>query len=323
MDIYFTPAWGTVNQFIEEGIAKIFECRTEYGIIKNQFILRDITQSIDGKHFYDISSPYGYGGPYIVECDADKKEELVRVYEKQFSAYCQKNDIVSEFIRFHPIVQNALDFKELYQAQYDRHTVGTDLTCDDPIQMEFSKSARKYIRRAIKTGITWDVIEAPDDVSEFVGIYYSTMDRDKATGFYYFPKEYFEECVRLFGERIILVRAIYESKVIAEGFYITYENTIHAHLSGTLKEYIHLSPAYMIKYATAVWGKEHGYKLIHYGGGTSNDPENSLFQFKCKFTKETLFDFYVGKKIWNPEIYQRLVNLTGKHDTEFFPTYRG
>lgn len=323
MDIYFTPAWGTVNQFIEEGTAKIFECRTEYGIIKNQFILRDIPQLIDGKQFYDITSPYGYGGPYIEECEAGKKDELVHAYEKQFDDYCQKNDIVSEFVRFHPIVQNALDFKNLYSAEYDRHTVGTDLTCDDPIQMEFSKSARKYIHRAMKAGITWEVIEAPDDVSEFVEIYYSTMDRDKATRFYYFPKEYFRECVRLFGEHIILVKAIYKGKVIAEGFYITYEKTIHAHLSGTLKEYIHLSPAYVIKYATVVWGKEHGYKLVHYGGGTANDPENSLFQFKRKFTRKTLFDFYIGRKIWNPEIYQRLVDLTGKYDTEFFPAYRG
>lgn len=79
----------------------------------------------------------------------------------------------------------------------------------------------------------------------------------------------------------------------------------------------------MVKYATAVWGKEHGYRLVHYGGGTSNSPEDTLFQFKCKFTKGTLFDFYVGRKIWNHEIYGRLVEMTGKYDTEYFPAYRG
>lgn len=323
MDIYFTPQWGEVNQYIEEGIAQTYECRTGYGVIKNQFILRSIPQLVDSKQYYDIASPYGYGGPYIESCEIGRKDELVHAYEEQFSAYCRDNDIVSEFVRFHPIVQNALDFRDLYGAEYDRHTVGTDLTSDDPIQMEFSKSARKYIRRAIRAGVTWDIIEAPRDASEFVKIYYSTMDRDKATGFYYFSEKYFEECLRLFGDHIILVRALYEGKTIAEGFYITYGGIIYAHLSGTLEEYISLSPAYVIKYATAVWGKEHGYKLVHYGGGTSNDLGNSLYQFKCKFTKETLFDFYVGKKIWNPEIYQKFVNLTGKHETSFFPAYRG
>lgn len=324
MDIYFTPEWGIVNQFIEPGITKIFECKTEYGIIRNQFILRRIPQLLDGKQFYDIASPYGYGGPYIVYCEEGRKEDLIKTYEGQFTAFCRENDIVSEFVRFHPVIRNDMDFKAIYHAEYDRHTVGTNLKdCTDPIQEEFSKSARKYIRRAMKAGITWDVIKAPDNVSEFVKIYLSTMDRDDANGFYYFPKEYFEECVRLFGKNIILVRALFEGRTIAEGFYITYGSIIHAHLSGTLKEYIHMSPAYIIKYATAIWGKEHGYKLIHYGGGTSSSPENSLFQFKCKFTKETIFDFYIGKKIWNSNIYKGLVVLTGKKDTEFFPAYRG
>lgn len=324
MDIYFLPEWGVVNQFIELGEAKIFECRTEYGIIKNQFILREIPYLVDGKKYYDITSPYGYGGPYILSCDKSRRENLVKVYAEQFEDYCYKHNIVSEFVRFHPIFRNDRDFQSIYNPQYDRHTVGTNLANSiDPVQDEFSKSARKYVRRAMKAGVSWEVVEAPDNVDEFIDIYYSTMDRDDAKDFYYFPQEYFHECVRLFGEHIILVRALYEEKVIAEGFYITYRDIIHAHLSGTLKEYINLSPAYVIKYATAVWGKEHGYKLIHYGGGTSNDPENSLYQFKCKFTKNTLFDFYIGKKIWNKEIYKRLVDMTDKKEVDYFPAYRG
>lgn len=324
MDIYFKPEWGIVNQFIEPGTAKVFECRNEYGSIRNQFILRRIPHLLDGKQFYDITSPYGYGGPYIADCKEGRKDELIKAYEEQFASFCNENDIISEFVRFHPIIRNDRDFKDIYNAQYDRHTVGTNLEdCADPVQEEFSKSARKCIRRAMRAGITWDVIQNPDDVNEFVEIYYSTMNRDNANDFYYFSKEYFDNCVRLFGEHIILVRALYEGRVVAEGFYITSGSTIHAHLSGTLKEYIHMSPAYVIKYATAVWGKEHGYKLIHYGGGTSNAPEDSLFQFKCKFTKETIFDFYLGKKIWNSNIYEKLVALTGKNDTEFFPAYRG
>lgn len=239
MDIYFTSEWGRVNRYIEEGNPVIFECRTDYGMIKNQFILRKISQKVDGKQFYDIASPYGYGGPYIVVCEDGRKDSLLREYEKEFSEYCRGHDIVSEFVRFHPIIGNGVDFRELYHSKCIRQTVGTDLECGDPVQEEFSKSARKYVRRALKAGVTWDVIEAPEDVSEFINIYYSTMDRDDAADFYYFSEDYFKECVRLFGEHIILVRALYEGKVIAEGFYITYGTTIHAHLSGTLKEYLY------------------------------------------------------------------------------------
>ena len=86
-------------------------------------------------------------------------------------------------------------------------------------------------------------------------------------------------CVPLLMPVVFLRFVIGTCKVIAAGFYILSDGVIHAHLSGTLKEYIHLSPAYIVKYATALWGKEHGFRLVHYGGGTSRDPENSLYLF--------------------------------------------
>lgn len=99
---------------------------------------------------------------------------------------------------------------------------------------------------------------------------------------------------------------------------------IAAHLSGTLSEYLHLSPAYIIKYATAEWASNNGIEYIHYGGGTSRSEENSLYLFKKKFGKHTEFDFYLGKKIWNMELYLELCKITkSDQDAEFFPAYRG
>lgn len=70
---------------------------------------------------------------------------------KKFTKYCIDNYIVSEFIRFHPIFENALDFKGIYDVAYSRHTVGTNLKdYDDPVQAEFSKSLRREIRKAEK-----------------------------------------------------------------------------------------------------------------------------------------------------------------------------
>ena len=34
----------------------------------NQFIKREIPLLLDGKKYYDIVTPYGYGGPYIEKC---------------------------------------------------------------------------------------------------------------------------------------------------------------------------------------------------------------------------------------------------------------
>ena len=323
MDIYFTPEWGEVNKLIEPGepFQYVFESKT--GCIKNLIIKREIPRLVDGEQYYDIVTPYGYGGPYIESCVEGKKDQLLEEYKVNFGRYCNANKIVSEFVRFHPIINNGRDFSRIYEAQCIRQTVGTNLESDDPVANEFSKSARKYVRRAVRNGVIWRVTEGPRDVSQFVDIYYSTMDRNNATDYYYFPLEYFNKCLELFRDHILFVEAIFHEKTIAAGFYLCYGDTIHAHLSGTLKEYLHLSPAYIIKYATAMWGKENGYKRIHYGGGTSNSPEDPLFLFKSKFTKNTFYDFYVGRVVWNQPVYDRLVEMTGKYDTEFFPKYRG
>ena len=72
-----------------------------------------------------------------------------------------------------------------------------------------------------------------------------------------------------------------------------------------------------------MWGKENGFDFIHYGGGTSSSREDPLFVFKKKFSQNTEFPFYVGKKIWNMDVYEVLcrdVNINKQSD--YFPLYR-
>lgn len=324
MDIYFTKEWGIVNEIIEDGEARVFQLKTENGSIKNIFILRKIPFLVEGKQYYDITTPYGYGGPIIESYVSGKKDELIQEYEEKFTEYCKKNDIVSEFIRFHPILKNYLDFKKIYNIEYLRHTVGTDLTKENPVEEEFSKSCKKYVKKAIKNGISYEIIENPDSLIEFIEVYKSTMNRKNAKEFYYFSDEYFKKCVGYFSENIVFIKVSLNKELIAAGFYLKYGEILHAHLSGTRAEFLEFSPAYILKYAITLWGKENGYKLIHHGGGTTNDLNDNLYQFKLKFTKNTIFDFYIGKKIWNENIYKKLLQIKKleNDNSNYFPLYR-
>ncbi len=325
MDIYFEEKYGRLYEKIENGKVDIFEYKNELGSIRTMFIKREIPMKIDNKTYYDLITPYGYGGPIIVDCiDNISRQKLVQEYYKSFKTYCEANDIVSEFIRFHPILENHNDFKDIYNVQYMRKTLGTNLKdFDDPIQSEFSKKCRNVIRRALRNGITFKIEKNPDKIDEFKDIYYSTMDRNNASEYYYFDDEYFDNIINNFKENVILVKAIYEEKTIAAGLYFIFNKIIHEHLSGTLNEYLELSPAYILGYAVTLWGKENGYELIHHGGGRSNSEDDSLFKFKKKFAKNTEFDFYIGKKVWDIEVYNKLCELKGVNkNTEFFPAYR-
>ncbi len=324
MDIYFTKKYGKLCEEIEHGNCENFEFQSENGSVQHMFIKRPIEDLVENVQYYDIITPYGYGGPMMYANSEEVKEALGKEFEEAFSKYCIENHIVSEFVRFHPVKENAKDFMQMYQAQCIRKTLGTNLAdYEDPVQSEFSKGCRKSIRQAMRKGITYRVTKCPDNIDGFMEIYYSTMKRDNASDFYYFDKRYFDKILELLKDNVLFVEAVYEEKVIAAGLYFISDGMIHIHLSGTLSEYLYLSPAYILRYATALWGKENGYQLIHHGGGTSNSPDNSLYKFKKQFAKNTEFDFYIGKKIWNQPIYNALCEITGnQQEGDFFPAYR-
>lgn len=321
-DIYFDPRYGKTCELIEAGEAKTFEYASEQGRIAHQFIRRPIDVPVDGETWYDLVTPYGYGGPLILSCTGDR-EALVRGFETAFAAYCRENRIVSEFIRFHPLLGNALDFRDVYDVIYSRHTVATNLgDYEDPFMAEFSKSCRKSVRRAQAQGIEYEIVERPASLDGFIPIYYETMDRNRAERFYYFGKDYFDRCLELFRDNIVLVNARLAGKVVAAELYFVWAPYIHSHLAGTLDRYLDMSPDYVIMYGIMEWGKARGYRYIHTGGGTSSDPEDPLYLFKKKFAKNTDFDFYIGKRIWDQGAYDALCAKAGVNDTGFFPAYR-
>ena len=323
-DIYFDPAYGKLCEKTEGGEIVFWKYSGPEGEIVHQFIIREISVEY-AENWFDIITPYGYGGPLIQTLgEGYEKKQLVDAFQKAFEQYCCEHNIVSEFVRFHPLLNNADDFQGVYEVSFNRHTLGTNLKdYSDPIAIEFSKGCRKIIRQALNKGIYWRITKSPRSLEIFKKIYYSTMDRNCADEYYYFDDSYFEECLQILKNNILLVEAIYCEKTIAAGLYFVFDKTIHAHLSGTLTEYLALSPAYILKYCTVLWGKENGYELIHYGGGKSADTQDSLFKFKEKFAQTTKFDFYIGKKIWNVEKYYELCSLFNKKEMmDFFPAYR-
>lgn len=324
MDIFFEEQYGKLYEKLENGTCEVFEFKHPLGTVRNLFIKRQVSHSIGSEDYFDIVTPYGYGGPIISGCELENKAELIKAYQNAFQRYCTEQRIVGEFIRFHPILGNAYDFKPYYDVVYMRNTVGTNLKdFNDPVQAEFSKSTRKSIRKALREGIEYRVTVNPESLDKFKELYLLTMERIGADSYYYFDDSYFSNCLESFGDKIILVEALYEGQVIGAEMHFLYNNMIHTHLSGTLPDFNHLSPVYVMTYAIAEWGKANGAELIHAGGGKTNAPDDSLYLFKKKFGQNTEFEFYIGRKVWNEAVYAKLCAAANvSPDEEFFPAYR-
>ena len=324
IDIYFEPDYGRLYEKVENGSFEIYDFEHTFGKIQHMYIKRKIPEQIDARDYYDIVTPYGYGGPVILESHGEYREELVREFHKAFARHCAHQRIVSEFIRFHPLLDNAKDFQEVYDVHFMRPTVGTNLLAhNDPVNVELSKSARKNIRRALREGVKYRVNENPDNLEAFKQVYYTTMNRKNADAYYYFNDEYFDALINTLGNYLIVTEALYKGKIIGMMLTFKYNKILHTHLSGTYEEYHHLYPVYVMQYAITRWGKEKEYHLLHGGGGLTNSLDDSLYLFKKQFGKHESSGFQVGKKVWNSEIYSALCKFTDANsDDGFFPAYR-
>lgn len=76
IDFYFDRNYGKLYEKCEDGIQEIFEYEDENGKISNQFIKRKIDVKVEEKKYFDIVTPYGYGGPIINYCIRKQRKAI-------------------------------------------------------------------------------------------------------------------------------------------------------------------------------------------------------------------------------------------------------
>ena len=107
-----------------EPLLFFYESATTRGI--NVVMKRDVAKDVHftGKlpegQYFDFATPYGYGG-WLIE--GGEAENVFRTYE----SWCVKNGIISEFVRFHPMVKNHESCTNFYDVIQLGEVVHMDL----------------------------------------------------------------------------------------------------------------------------------------------------------------------------------------------------
>ena len=324
-DIYFQPQYGKLYETIENGKCEVFEHCSELGTIYHLFIKRQIPIKVYNRVWYDLVTPYGYGGPVVVSCAEGNNSLLVNEYKQAFGRYCQENNIVSEFIRFHPVMNNHINFKEVYDIEFNRKTIYIDLESDEHIWGNMKSTSRNRIRKA--TALNMQVVNDSSQKSllKFIELYYKTMDKHNAASSYYFHQTYFNNLMNL-NKTSKIFSAVLNGKTIASMIVLIGKDLIHYHLGATDPDYYSLSPNNILFYEAAKWGAKAGFQKFHLGGGYSHAADGVL-HFKQTLNRHGGLNFYIGKKIWNLEIFNRLVEARSMEkdfdkNSSFFPVYR-
>lgn len=302
-DIYFQFKYVDLYRKDQEKCVVATYQTAENGIILYSFILSPIEKStlLNGEKWYDISSAYGYSGPIVYNCT----EKEIVWFESLFLDWCIKNNVVAEFIRFHPLYDNEKHFSKNMVISKNRNTVVIDLTLGkgEIWNKEFKGTMRTKIRKAIKLGVD---VEISHDLSLFVDIYRETMDRLDAEEQYFFSDRYFESISQFEPESFFVMYAKYQEQAIAAALFFVSGGNLHYHLGGSRKEYQYLRPNNYILYRAMEYGIERNCTKFHLGGGRTVEEDDLLFRYKREFSSMTR-EFFIGKRIHQKEIYERLI----------------
>lgn len=272
---------------------------------------------------FDLVSPYGYGG-FLLE--GDKSETNLSDFRQAFLQFVQDNNIVTDFVRYHPVLQNAEDLRSIFNVIDLGKTISVDLSSEKIIWNNLTSKNRNMIRKAEKVGIVikhshdWDIFET------FIPIYNATMDRDNAVDYYYFNQDFYRSIFEGLKGNYEIFYAEYQNKIISISIFLFANNQMHYHLSGSDITYRNLAPGNLLLYKVACWGCTQGFKTFHLGGGIGSEEDN-LYKFKAGFNRYSNNQFSIGKMIFDQNTYDKLVEIRSvdknfDKKSYFFPLYR-
>lgn len=265
--------------------------------------------------YFDLCSPYGYGG---FVSDTLIKEKMLDEYEK----FCVQNDYVCEFVRFGLFS----DYHKHYRGEVETRTHNVvrnlNMTLDDMF-MDFEHKVRKNIKHAQRENLRILIEKTDEHLDDFLKIYYNTMDRNSANNSFYFTRDFFD-VINTMKDNYVYVYVIFEDKVISAELIIYGSENAYSYLGGTDSKYFSLRPNDFLKYEAIKWLKDNGIKNFVLGGGYGAD--DGIFKYKKSFSPNGVVDFYIGRQIFNPEVYDMLLRIrekeNGELDKKFFPLYR-
>lgn len=260
--------------------------------------------------FYDWETPYGYGGPLA---DSEISIESQKLFNIEIQDYCAHYGVVTQFIRFHPLMKNYGVLPFVIESRYLRDTIFIDTTSPELILSNMDSKNRNMVLKAKRHGITI-VKKEITEIDEFIPMYVETMEKNGAEEYYVFDNTYFESLSAMKDNAFILY-ALYEDRPISGSIMYYNDRYMHYHLSGSYTEDRKYAPNNLLLYVAACWASEHGIGQFHLGGGMALD--DSLFRFKKRFNKNGRASFVVGRTIFNQDVYERLLNIRKGIDSGF------
>lgn len=307
-DVYFTPQYYSLHQDKGDGTAICFVYEKDGDLALYPFLLNcinDINYDLVDL-YYDIQGAYGYNG--AVATTSDKSFRMG--FFANFGEFARQHKLVTEFTRFHPIIQNQIFHRDMLETVFDRMTVVIDLSkgYDNVYYKQYDSNTRNMIRKAEVNGYKYKILHSNAAFSDFAKIYIEQMIRISADPEYFFPLDYFDSIANRMSGNSFIVAAFDNNGIVAASLFLHMGIYSHYHLSGRLDSCKDNSVSSILIDMAVRYSIENKMKWMHLGGGRTPNAEDSLMKFKLHFSHDCR-DFHIGKKIIKKRIYDQIIKI--------------
>ncbi len=296
---YYDYAYLQMLERNGEGEATALIYRQNGGLVAfYPFLLKKIPAHLTGNQaFFDIESPYGYGGPIMLNNSQEARDSLMLAHHQ----WCLNHAIVAEFTRFNPLTGNQLCLSPTTLLEKNRTTVSIDTSGNlDSILSRATPARRRNFNRARQAGLEF----APCSGHDFMGLYQQTMQNLDAESYYFFSEAYF---AALFALKETALRGVFMpgGEIIAAAVFLDDELCRHYHLGASAKHLLELRPNDFLMFMATAESAAMRQTMLHLGGGLRDTETDQLFRFKKGFSPDR-HEFFIGKTIHQPEIYRQI-----------------
>lgn len=322
-DVFYTCEYYKVFEKTSFGKATCFLFEFEENSAVYPFLfnsINDLGYDLDSR-YYDIQGVYGYNGVISTSNDSTFR----RLFFSNFGNYCQEMNIVAEFTRFHPTINNHLFNLGFTEVLLDRETVVLDLlkSYEEIWNLQYSSNNRNMIRKAVKRNLTVSKIKSftPQAIEKFTSIYNDAMIEIGADKYYLFNLEFFNAIFHNLVDYLVLFEVHDEENIIQNvAIILIHSNKATYYFAARNNRADNSSNNYLLDEAIK-YAKSNGVTTFYLGGGNSSNILDPLLKFKANFSKERA-SFYIGKKIHNQTIYDEVIKQWANKYQDLVPKYQ-
>jgi hypothetical protein len=302
--------------------------RDEGGCILFPLLLRPLAAepwARSGEKRWDATSPYGFGGPFAWGPGPRREVDFWRAHE----AWCRDERIVTTFARLSLFPEQLAGMPGPVEAR-GTHVVRTLQAGLEAIWREYHRSVRNNVRVATREGLTFEVDRTGARLDAFLEIYRHTMERRRASEWYFLPRSFFQGIVENLAGQHVFVHALSGGEVVSSELLLCSAEHVYPFLGGTCASAFKLRAHDLLRHRSVEWAVAEGKKAYVLGGGQA--PGDGILRHKLTLSPRGQVPFKVACLTHDPEACRELEADRGRFlasqggawspRPEHFPRYR-